>query len=144
MTVDNLLKRNISKPLQCQFCTEFESSPHLFFECIVARNAWHYVDVRTDVKIRSYEDMACKWPCGGNYEIVNCISAGVCWGIWLTRNDMVFNRQIWRSIKTVLGAIWRCIITWKPMLKDQVAAGVDLWCSYLEGAITSPLAIKAA
>ena len=38
MDIDNLIKRNIFKPLHCQFCDENESIPHLFFDCIVARN----------------------------------------------------------------------------------------------------------
>lgn len=53
MTIDNLIKRNIFKPIQCQFCTEHESIPHLFFECIIARNIWDYVESFTAVKVQS-------------------------------------------------------------------------------------------
>jgi len=105
MTKDNLIKRNIFKPVQCQFCDEHESIPQLFFECIVAKNIWDYVENFSNIKVQSFQDMACKWPCRGNFDTFNCISARVCWGIWLTRNDMIFHGQIWRSIKIVLRRI---------------------------------------
>lgn len=37
MTRDNLLKRNMNKPVCCVFCSENESIDHLFFQCIVAK-----------------------------------------------------------------------------------------------------------
>ena len=110
---DNLIKRiNMFKPVHCQLCKENESSiPHFFFfECVVARNMRIYVNNdHFHINVQSYEDMACKWPCGGKYEILNCISAGVCWGIWLTRNDMICRQQNWQSIKIVLRTVWKCM-----------------------------------
>lgn len=43
MTVDNLLKRNITKPPFCRFCIENESINHLFFDCVVAKKVWEYI-----------------------------------------------------------------------------------------------------
>lgn len=34
---------------------------------------------------------------------------------------MIFLGQTWRSIKTVLRRIWKCMVTWKPMFKDPGA-----------------------
>ena len=80
--------------------------PTFFFECVVARNMRIYVNNdHFHINVQSYEDMACKWPCGGKHEILNCISAGVCWGIWLTRNDMICRQQNWQSIKIVLRTV---------------------------------------
>jgi hypothetical protein len=53
------------------------------------------------VKIDSYIDMASKWPCEKNHALTYSISAGVLWGFWLTRNDFVFNHQVWRDVKVV-------------------------------------------
>jgi hypothetical protein len=43
MTKDNLLKRNMNKPVCCIFYFEDESIDHLFFQCIVARKIWDIV-----------------------------------------------------------------------------------------------------
>ena len=141
MTKDNLIKRNIFKPVQCQFCDEHESIPQLFFECIVAKNIWDYVENFSNIKVQSFLDMACKWPCRGNFDTFNCISARVCWGIWLTRNRMIFQGQVWMDIKTVLTRCWKCMNLWKPMFMGASSEGVGQWCSYLEEALRTPLAI---
>ena len=43
MTRDNLRKRGIQKPLECEMCWEIEYVYHLFFECVVARELWKLV-----------------------------------------------------------------------------------------------------
>jgi hypothetical protein len=42
-TVDNLNKKGLQKPVQCQFCNEAKSIVHLFFECVVAKTIWEGV-----------------------------------------------------------------------------------------------------
>ena len=60
MTADNLIKRNIFKPLRCQFCNENESIPHLFFDCIAAKNIWDHVNGHLCIYIKSFEDKTFK------------------------------------------------------------------------------------
>jgi hypothetical protein len=42
-TVDNLNKKDFSKPKQCCFCSEDESVMHLFFQCVVVKVIWKLV-----------------------------------------------------------------------------------------------------
>jgi hypothetical protein len=61
-TVDNLNKRGMSKPTQCQFCGDNESISHLFFECCVAKVIWGYAKEFLGMKISfDYISVASKW-----------------------------------------------------------------------------------
>ena len=139
MTVDNLLKRGISKPEACVFCSDNESVNHLFFDCVVARKMWCYVDCYASYKIHNYESLACKWLHGQKSDCLNTISAGVLWGLWLSRNDMIFRNQTWQDIKTLLRRIWRCMLTWRLIFQGSLEAGVTQWCNFLEASLKAPL-----
>jgi hypothetical protein len=61
-TVDNLNKREMSKPVHCQFCGEHESVSHLFFECCVARVICGYAAEFLRMEIGSdYISVASQW-----------------------------------------------------------------------------------
>ena len=92
MTRDNLRKRGIPKPLECDLCKEIETVTHLFFECIVARNVWDIVEEVFGVNIIHFESLATKWLCDTRYMHVNIVYAAVLWSIWNNRNGIVFNR----------------------------------------------------
>jgi hypothetical protein len=79
LTVDNLAKRGIVKPEECQFCCEKETIHHIFFDCVVAKKIWSYVENFSNVNVCCYLDMASKWACGKNFRTFSSISAGVCW-----------------------------------------------------------------
>jgi hypothetical protein len=93
------------------FCLEHESIHHQFFDCVIAKFVWHTFFCFSGVKIDSYIDLASKWPCEKNHAPTptNSISAGILWGLWLIRNDFVFNHQVWRDVKVMLRRIWLCI-----------------------------------
>jgi hypothetical protein len=142
MTVDNLERRGISKHLECQFGLEHESIHHLFFDCVVAKYVWGLYSKFSGTYINSYIDLASKWPCEKSFALNNNISAGVLWGLWLTRNDFVFNNQVWRDVKTVIRRIYLSMVDWKPMYRGDLEQGMAKWRSHLEAALKIPLAIS--
>jgi hypothetical protein len=61
-TIDNLNKKGMSKPTQCCFCAEDESTGHLFFECVVAREIWRYVCAFLGIGIgHDYLSVTARW-----------------------------------------------------------------------------------
>lgn len=120
MTVDNLKKRGVEKPPSCQFCSEPETVQHLFFECIVAKQAWNCLYEFNDVVINSYIDLASKWIADKKLKTTNTISAGVVWCLWLTRNDFVFRGRKWSDIKLIFRRMWLCMRDWKPLLQKSL------------------------
>lgn len=78
------------------------------------------------VPIHNYLNMASKWPCDKKRVMINNISAGVCWGMWLTRNHMVFHKLAWTDMKMMLIKVWKCFTIWKPMFKGGYRPTVQL------------------
>ncbi|WVZ62616.1 hypothetical protein U9M48_012344, partial [Paspalum notatum var. saurae] len=68
LTKDNLAKRNWKGSKACEFCSRPETIQHLFFEC-------HYA--------------------GGRKNNLTLIAGvvSICWALWLTRNDSVFDKK---------------------------------------------------
>jgi hypothetical protein len=48
-----------------------------------------------------YISVASKWLCKKKSEVVNVISSALLRGIWLTRNEFMFNNQGWSDVKLI-------------------------------------------
>lgn len=80
MTKDNLLKRNIVKPLDCAFCPENESINHLFFDCIVAKCLWAELADMFKIDIgANFESFAKYWISSKKHAVQNSVIAAVVW-----------------------------------------------------------------
>jgi hypothetical protein len=81
MTRDNLRARGIPKLMECEMCIEFETVPHLMFECIVSRAFWDLVEEVFDVHVSNFESIATKWLCNRkimHFDVVSLLSSGSC------------------------------------------------------------------
>jgi hypothetical protein len=84
------------------FCSEKETIAHLFYECVVAKQASCLIDQIFSFDVGScYESMAKCWLCNKKFGIVNMFSSVVCWSIWKFRNSFCFQGVPWRSMKQV-------------------------------------------
>ena len=97
LTKDNLLKRRWKGESKCCFCSKDETIQHLFFECHVAKFVWSAIFFAFGVKAPTNAiNMLCSWPSGFPMKLRKQVLVGVaamCWAIWLSRNDIVFNRK---------------------------------------------------
>jgi hypothetical protein len=139
MTRDNLRRRGIPKPMECSFCKEFESVHHLFFDCLVAKQIWSLVEEVFRYRVEKYLDIASRWLCNKKFLQFNFISSAVLWGIWNSRNSLVFNRLTWLNLKQVWSVILSYLRNWKVPFKDQVWKEVDLFMELLVRRIKAPL-----
>jgi hypothetical protein len=105
---------------------------------------WEYVKLFTCTNIPNYESLACKWLCEKKDAILNIVSAGFLWGLWLTRNDLVFHNDTWQDIRKVLRRIRRTVSTWKPMYSEYLEVGVTQWCVFLETTYRAPLELRSS
>jgi hypothetical protein len=101
MTRDNLRARGIPKPMECEMCSEFETVQHLIFECTMYRALWDLVEVVSDVHVSNYESIASNWLCNKKFMHFNVVFSAVLWGMWLNRNNLVFNKVTWINLKQV-------------------------------------------
>jgi hypothetical protein len=99
MTRNNLRARGIPKPMECEMCAEFETMHHLMFDCVVARALWDLFEEVFDVHVSNFESIATKWLCNKKFMHFNVVSSAILWGLWLNRNNLVFNKTTWINVK---------------------------------------------
>jgi hypothetical protein len=142
MTRDNLEKRNMGKPTQCEFCGEPESITHLFFDCIVEREIWTSVSMFLKVQIgTNYESIARFWPANKNHSATNTICTAVLWGIWKNRNAMIFDGQTWLCVKQVWWLILKAVKKWRLIFKPKMQARVDQFSHHVSTLLRTPGAL---
>jgi hypothetical protein len=90
----------------------------------------------------NYISVASRWLLKNKCYVVNVISTAVLRGIWLIRNDMIFNKQDWTGIKAVLRRVYRLSMEWKIIIKEVKMGEMETWLYFLDQLIQKPLKIK--
>jgi hypothetical protein len=97
LTKDNLGRRNCHGDKRCVFCSCNETNQHLFFDCHFAKFVWRAVHITFGVvTLTSINHMYGDWLHGLNTRAKSLIMVGVamlCWALWLSRNDIVFEKS---------------------------------------------------
>eukprot|EP00253_Pinus_taeda_P023772 PITA_23772 len=105
LTGENLCKRNIVGPHRCVFCKKsLETAVHIFLECEYAQKTWISflagLNVRPPVNC-SIPEMFMSWKARYPHSIVakslwskvwTAAPKYVCWKLWLSRNEIIFNQ----------------------------------------------------
>lgn len=96
-TLSLLSKRKIVEDQICKWCNRSqENITHIFWDCTLAKNAWHIFSKWTDIPVKgnafSFENLfkSClpkDFGLGGGI----CV-ASVLWSIWLARNEVIFRK----------------------------------------------------
>jgi hypothetical protein len=98
MTSDNPRIRGMVKHIECEMCKEFEIVEHLIFECVVSRLLWEDVYEVFNIHVTDFEFDASKWLCNKKFLHFNLVSSAVLSGLWINRNNLVFNKVVWMNI----------------------------------------------
>jgi hypothetical protein len=91
-----------------------------------------------------YFSMSSNWIHKNKYYDINVFTSVVLRGIWLTRNNFVFNKQGWLDVNVVLRRILSLIKEWRHIFKKDKMTEMMSWLSSLEELIQEPLKIKNA
>jgi hypothetical protein len=79
LTRDNLGKRRRVDEQTCLFCSEEETTHHLLFECVVAKQTWNVISDVMGFHIgEDFESIARCWLCNKRFGVVNILSSAVC------------------------------------------------------------------
>ncbi|WVZ53298.1 hypothetical protein U9M48_004264 [Paspalum notatum var. saurae] len=101
LTKDNLAKRNWQGSKQCCFCHKDETIKHLFFECRFARAVWAIIHAAFGLaQPRSVSNMFGSWLVSFKKEFKPLVllgAAATCWSLWLSRNNLVFEKKQYHS-----------------------------------------------
>jgi hypothetical protein len=137
LTKDNLVRHNWGGSKQCSFYLRDESIHHLFFECRYARFLWGLTQIAFNISPpNNVQHMFGRWinQVGGKLRRQMLAGASAfCWAIWLSRNDLVFDKTPIKSIMQVLyrGTHW--LHFWSQLERnDQDKERINLACRHLE------------
>jgi len=73
------------------FCSEHESTPHLYFACTVVRQVWMIID----------------WLCDKKHQSLTWLVLRLFGGIWKLRNYLCFQDRLWLGLqKTMENHSW--------------------------------------
>ena len=71
----------------CLFCSEHESTHHLFFDCCVASLTWEAVSNACGYALGAdFESVDKWWLKNDNFADLNVMTAAAMWSIWKLRN----------------------------------------------------------
>jgi hypothetical protein len=110
-----------------------------------AKNIWSYVSEFLGFEVGTdYVSVASKWLHEDKYYVENTISTAVLRGLWLTRNDFVFNKQEWSDVKLNLRRVLKLLLEWKVIFKESKMVEMTSWLYFLEFQIRGPMKITSS
>ena len=125
LTKDNLARKNWTGSQKYCGCNSNETINHLFLDCHYARMVWRVIFFATGLTPpRSISQMFSSWLSNQHIKIRQLIWVGVaavCWAIWRSRNDIVFNRTNFNSTIQVIfrGTYW--LRFWTQLQRNEQA-----------------------
>jgi mannosylglycoprotein endo-beta-mannosidase len=136
LTKDNLAKRKWKGDTKCCFCSSIESIQHLFFDCHMARSVWGVVHVTFGISPPLSFDHLCgswldNWT-GKSRKLILIGIAALLWSIWLSRNEVVFNKCASKSFVQVVfrGTYWAR--SWAVLSKEGEGVFLKKVCQRME------------
>jgi hypothetical protein len=133
LTKDNLAKRKWTGSQKCCFCNNNETVDHLFLHCPFAKIIWRMIFFTYNIPPSSnVTNMFGNWLNGVNKKDKFYIRIGVsaiCWSIWTSRNDIIFNKQKGTNFLQVILRAAHWLQTWACLLpadqRDTMATGCN-------------------
>jgi hypothetical protein len=112
LTKDNLVRRHWIGDTTCAFCHLPETIRHLFLDCFYAKFLWRAVHMLFGISPPlSLSDLFNRWSKRGNKKLNSLLliaAAALSWTVWLTRNEVIFDKSRPKSFLQVLfrGTHW--------------------------------------
>jgi hypothetical protein len=86
----------------------------------------------------NYLSVVGKWLDKKKYSVINMITAAVLRGLWLTRNNFIFNNQVWSDVKMIWRLIRKLSSEWMLLCKEENLEKTRNWLSFLDMLIQGP------
>jgi len=140
LTKDNMTRRNWNGNKQCCFCRSDETIQHLFIECHMTKFLWRAVQFAFNLNPpRSITNLWSNWLIGIGTKLKRQLLVGafaLCWAIWLSRNDMIFDRSLTKTYMQVLfqGTHW--LRFWAQLQRcEEDKEMIQIACQTVEGLV---------
>ena len=113
LTKDNLARRNWNGDTRCSLCHSPESIQHLFLDCLYAKFLWRAVHLLFGISPppQSIDDLFNRWSkmaSNDHNSLLLTAASALCWAVWITRNEVVFDKCRPKSLLQLLfrGTHW--------------------------------------
>ena len=136
LTKDNLAKRNWNGSKLCSYCQNDETIAHLFFNCQMACLLWRIISITFGLsKPNSVVHLFGTWLQGLKRRQKNIMFPGLCallWAVWLSRNDIVFQKTQKQTVLQILFRATYFTRMWAILQKEEDRKTVIDACRALE------------
>ena len=133
---DNLVKRKWNGCTKCCFLARRRASNIYFFDCRLACLIWNVVSISFDIQPpSSITNLFGPWLRGFSLKLRGQVligAAALCWALWLSKTDVVFQRSVPNSFALVIfrGTFW--IRSWLILFKKEERNSLKKECQSLE------------
>jgi hypothetical protein len=117
LTKDNLIRRNWQSNKKCGFCSKAETIQHLFVNCHFALHMWRLLSVCFGLQ----RPRSVRHDLGIDSNTKHLVTTrALWWAIWISRNDLIFDKILMFTYLQVLfrGTYW--LRTWAQLQKSEV------------------------
>jgi hypothetical protein len=122
LTQDNLAKRRAVADGSCLFCSEAESSRHLFFDCFVAKLVWEVISELLNTSVGSdFESVARWWISNNKNSVINVVCTATLWSIWKVHNSLCFQGKTWPGVQEIWRRVALDLDQWRILSKDAAS-----------------------
>ena len=106
---------------KCVFCSHDETIQHLFFDCHFVKFFWRVVQytfglVPPTSVAQFYNDWLFRFDCKSKTQLL-CGVYALCWALWLSRNDIVFDNSPMKTYMHVLFRATHWLWMWSLLQK---------------------------
>jgi hypothetical protein len=133
LTKDNLIKRKWTGNQNCCFCDNNETIDHLFLSCPFAKLIWRMVYFAYNIPPpANITNMFGNWLNGvkkNDKEHIRIGISAICWSIWTSRNDIVFNKQKGTNFLQVIIRAAHWIQLWAYLLPEDQRDTMAIGCN---------------
>jgi hypothetical protein len=119
LTRDNVAWCHWNGDTRCSFCHSPESIQQLFLECLYTKFLWRDVHILFGIPSpQSIDDLFNRWSkmaSNKHNSLLLTTASALCWVVWITRNEVVFDKCRLKSFLQVLfrGTHW--LRQWKKL-----------------------------
>ncbi|KAJ0853894.1 putative reverse transcriptase zinc-binding domain-containing protein [Helianthus annuus] len=138
-TREALARRNITLPsASCVLCNLVEeSADHLLVTCQYAQQVWVAISLWFKMPLPRYllsvvellEFAQQQQLADNKKKVIYTIIASVCWLLWRTRNDLIFNNK-YKQVQKIIGEIKALSFLWINSRSKNLKIDWKTWCEF--------------
>lgn len=124
LTKKNLSKKGWPGSTKYQFCSQEETTNHLFLKCPLTQQIWFWMGQSQHYfshwqNITDIIEFACSLKGKSKLAFLTMFSA-LCWTVWKLRNDSCFNNVPNKTFRTIILLIISLLTYWAGIIKRSV------------------------